>query len=67
MKVSWQWLKEYVDLAITPRELARRLTMAGLEAEKIEEIGADWDAALVRVARVKEVRRIEGADRVVQV
>ncbi|MDQ6602001.1 MAG: phenylalanine--tRNA ligase subunit beta, partial [Chloroflexota bacterium] len=51
----------------TPRELARRLTMAGLEAEKIEEIGADWDAELVRVARVKEVRRIEGADRVVQV
>ncbi len=67
MKVSWQWLKEYVDLDIAPRELARRLTMAGLEAEKIEEIGADWDAELVRVAWVKEVRRIEGADRVVQV
>ncbi len=67
MKVSWQWLKEYVDLDIPPRELARRLTMAGLEAEKIEEIGANWDAELVRVANVKEVRRIEGADRVVQV
>jgi phenylalanyl-tRNA synthetase beta chain len=67
MKVSWRWLKEYVDLNITPRELARRLTMAGLEAEKIEEIGADWDRDLVRIARVKEVRRIEGADRVVQV
>jgi len=68
MKVSWQWLKEYVDLGdITPRELARRLTMAGLEAEKIEEIGAEWDPELVRVANVKEVRRIEGADRVVQV
>ncbi|MCA1667747.1 MAG: hypothetical protein LC793_10230, partial [Thermomicrobia bacterium] len=68
MKVSWQWLKEYVDLGdITPREMARRLTMAGLEAEKIEEIGADWDRELVRVAQVKEVRRIAGADRVVQV
>ncbi|MCA1669573.1 MAG: phenylalanine--tRNA ligase subunit beta [Thermomicrobia bacterium] len=68
MKVSWRWLREYVDLGdITPRELARRLTMAGLEAEKIEEIGAAWDRDLVRVARVKDVRRIEGADRVVQV
>ncbi len=67
MKVSWQWLKEYVDLDITPRELARRLTMAGLEAEKIEEIGAAWDRDLVRVARVKEVLPIGGADRVVQV
>ncbi len=68
MKVSWRWLREYVDLGdITPRELARRLTMAGLEAEKIEEIGAEWDPNLVRVARVKEVRRIAGAERVVQV
>lgn len=67
MKVSWRWLKEYVDLDISPRELARRLTMAGLEAEKIEEIGADWDPELVRVAQVKDVQRIEGADRVVQV
>ncbi len=68
MKVSWRWLQEYVDLGeVTPRELARRLTMAGLEAEKIEEIGAEWDRDLVRVARVKEVRRIAGADRVVQV
>ena len=68
MKVSWRWLEEYVELGdLTPRELAQRLTMAGLEAEKIEEIGADWDRNLVRVARVKEVRRIAGADRVVQV
>lgn len=66
MKVSWRWLKEYVDLEIPPRELAQRLTMAGLEAEKIEEIGANWDPHLVRVARVKAVERIEGAERVVK-
>ena len=66
MKVSWQWLREYVDLPVTPRELAQRLTMAGLEAEKIEEIGADWDPELIRVATVKEVRAIPGAERVVQ-
>ncbi|MGI8856713.1 MAG: phenylalanine--tRNA ligase subunit beta [Thermomicrobiales bacterium] len=66
MKVSWRWLREYVDIDISPRELAHRLTMAGLEAEKIEEIGADWDRDLVRVARVKDVRKIEGAERVVQ-
>ena len=45
---------------VSPRELAHRLTMAGLEAEKIEEIGADWDRDLVRVARVKEVRQDRG-------
>src|ERR1700730_15441370 len=66
MKVSWRWLHEYVDLPVAPRELAARLTMAGLEAEKIEEIGADWDPDLIRVAQVKEVRAIRGAERVVQ-
>jgi phenylalanyl-tRNA synthetase beta chain len=66
MKVSWRWLKESVDLEIAPRELAQRLTMAGLEAEKIEEIGATWDPHLVRIARVKAVERIEGAERVVK-
>jgi phenylalanyl-tRNA synthetase beta chain len=66
MKVSWRWLREYVDLTVSPRELAHRLTMAGLEAEKIERIGPEWDRDLVRVARVKEVRKIEGAERVVQ-
>jgi phenylalanyl-tRNA synthetase beta chain len=40
--------------------------MAGLEAEKIEEIGATWDPKLVRIARVKAVERIEGAERVVR-
>ena len=66
MKVSWRWLREYVELDVSPRELARRLTMAGLEAEKIEEIGAEWDPHLIRVARVTRVERIAGAERVVK-
>ena len=67
MKVSWRWLREYVETDLTPREMARRLTMAGLEAEKIEEIGAEWDRDLVRVALVTRVVAIPGADRVRQV
>ena len=39
MKVPMRWLSEYVDTGLTPKELAYRLTMAGLEAEKVEEIG----------------------------
>jgi len=64
MKVSWRWLKEYVDTDLAPREMARRLTLAGLEAEKIEEIGAEWDRELMRVASVTAVEAIPGADRV---
>ena len=37
MKISYNWLKEYVDFSIEPVELARILTNTGLEVEGIEE------------------------------
>lgn len=36
MKVSLQWLKEYVDIPWEAQELSDRLTLAGLEVEGIE-------------------------------
>jgi phenylalanyl-tRNA synthetase beta chain len=36
MRISVQWLKEWLDSVPEPRELAARLTMAGLEVEGIE-------------------------------
>lgn len=41
MKVSFQWLKEFVDVAASPQEVAHRLTMAGLEIEGMETVGED--------------------------
>ena len=37
--VPVEWLREYCDFEIEPEELARRLTMAGLEVEDIAELG----------------------------
>ncbi|MBS0629933.1 MAG: phenylalanine--tRNA ligase subunit beta [Verrucomicrobia bacterium] len=37
MKLSLSWLKEFLDLKISPEEIAEALTLAGLEAEGIEE------------------------------
>jgi phenylalanyl-tRNA synthetase beta chain len=36
MRVPISWLKEYVDIEISPEEIARRLTMAGIAVENIE-------------------------------
>ena len=37
MKLSFNWLADYVDLTgITPEEIAERLTVAGLEVETVE-------------------------------
>ncbi len=41
MKISYNWLGELVKLTLNPKELAERLTMAGLAVEAVERIGDD--------------------------
>lgn len=47
MKVSFNWLQEFVEIAQTPVELAQHLTMSGLEVEGIEEIRAAFKKMVV--------------------
>lgn len=37
MKISVNWLRELIDIAIAPEELAETLTIAGLEVEELED------------------------------
>src|SRR6185295_7687155 len=41
MKFSYKWLGELVPLTLNPKELAERLTMAGLAVEGVERVGDD--------------------------
>lgn len=63
MNVPLSWLREFVDIALAPRELADRLTMAGLEVEAVREVGAEWERVYVGV--VERVARHPDADRLV--
>ena len=63
MKVPFRWLSEFVDTGLSVKELAHRLTMAGLEAEKITTIGDGWDN--IYVGHVEAVDRHPDADRLV--
>ncbi|MBI2852950.1 MAG: phenylalanine--tRNA ligase subunit beta [Chloroflexi bacterium] len=47
MKVSLSWLKEYVDVTLSAAEVARKLTMAGLEVKTIENAGGRWENIFV--------------------
>jgi phenylalanyl-tRNA synthetase beta chain len=38
MNISYNWLKEYLQFDLSPRETADALTDIGLEAEGVEEI-----------------------------
>ncbi len=42
MKFTYNWLKDFVDIKITPRALADKLTMAGLEVTSLEEKAGDF-------------------------
>ncbi len=42
MKFSLNWIKEYVDIKIEPKELADLLTLKALEVEEIEKVGKDY-------------------------
>ena len=61
MKITLNWLREYVDVDSTPEELVHRLTMAGLEAESVEDLGARLSGIVV--GRVLESDPHPKADR----
>jgi len=61
MKVSYNWLKEYVDFDYSPAELAKELTLAGLEVDKIETQGEA--IAEIEVGLIKEINEHQNADK----
>jgi phenylalanyl-tRNA synthetase beta chain len=47
MKVTLNWLKQYVDFNWSPEELTERLTMLGLEVEGVQKISGAFDGIVV--------------------
>ena len=63
MLVPLSWLKNYVPVTDAPQELARRLTMAGVEIGDVDDMGANWDRDKVLVGHVLTVDPHPNADR----
>ncbi len=61
MIVTHKWLKEFVDFDLTSQQLSHQLTMAGLEVDFLQEIGAGLDSIVV--ARLDSVEAHPQADR----
>ena len=60
MRVSYQWLKKYIDLSISAEELGRRYTSAGLELDEVEKRGQDLSGVVL--SRVLSCDPLEGSD-----
>ncbi len=41
MRISFEWLKDYIKLEASPQEVSERLTMIGHEVEAVEELADD--------------------------
>lgn len=61
MRVPLSWLKDYVDITMTPEELAHILTMAGMEVESIDYIGKSWGDRVI-TAQIDHLEKVEGSD-----
>ena len=47
MRVPLSWLADFVDVELTPEQLAERLTLLGMEVKHIERWGADWQNVVI--------------------
>ena len=61
MRVPLSWLREYVDVDLSPEALAERLTLLGMEVKSIERRGAEWQNVVV--GELLSVDRHPRADR----
>ncbi|GAB4537905.1 MAG: phenylalanine--tRNA ligase subunit beta [Pleurocapsa sp.] len=61
MRVSLNWLKELVDIDLTPEELGKILTIAGFEVEAIEDLGEAANGVVV--GKVRSCDRHPNADK----
>src|SRR6185295_9954483 len=61
MKVTLNWLKQYVDFNWSPEELTERLTMLGLEVEGVKKFGGEFEGIVV--AQVLSRDKVTGSDK----
>ena len=61
MRVSQEWLSEFVDLdGLTSKRIDELLTLSGTEVERVSEFARGLDEVVV--AEVVELGRMEGSD-----
>lgn len=63
MKISYDWLKDYVDLKVSPGELGKTLTMSGFSVESMEKFGADHILEIEVTANRPDILSVIGVAR----
>src|SRR5437868_12432955 len=61
MKVTLNWLKQYVEFDWSPEVLAERLTMLGIEVEGVQKLGGEFEGIVV--AQILTRDKVAGSDK----
>ena len=61
MKVTLNWLKQYVDFDWSPEQLSERLTMLGLEVEGVHKVAGEFEGIVV--AQILTRDKVQGSDK----
>ncbi len=54
MKITYNWLRQYVDFEWSPEELGEHLTMLGMEVESLDRVGGGYDGVVVAEVMTRE-------------
>jgi phenylalanyl-tRNA synthetase beta chain len=61
MKITYQWLQDFTEVAVGPEQLAAQLTLAGLEVESVTAVAPPFSGVLV--GEVLECQRHPNAEK----
>src|SRR5262249_31321519 len=61
VKISLEWLHDFIELDLSPEELAKKLLMLGLEVTEIKALGPTFEGVVV--GEILEVGKHPNADR----
>lgn len=61
MKISYKWLKHYLDIDLSPEQLEQNLTFAGIEVEAVEKLGQELSQIII--SEIKEKKQHPNAEK----
>ena len=60
MKLLYSWLKDFIDLNLTPKDLTKHFTSLGMEVAELKKTGADFDG--VYAAKIEHIENHPNSD-----
>ncbi len=63
MLIPIRWLRDYVEIDVSARELAARLNDSGVEVGSVSTVGADWEPDMIFVGQITRIDPHPNAER----